>query len=353
MFSRLKSLPLTIVLTILIWMYAEAQFTSTRDNVRLSLKIVPQNPDLTVRVFDTQGNPRALASIVVTMQGPKNEIDRIYQQSQNIAPSDDDLASLTYLLPTSLQLSTTGDNSIDTLAVLNSLSYFRHHNIIFTAANPARLRLDVDTLERIPHAADFRPTLSVSHFSINPEQVTLTIPSRTLQTLGGPDKINILATPLRDLATLPADVEQTVPVRFTLDAPAARDDRISITPSQGTLSLRLPRRAGITETVPDVPVWVAGPPSILAHYNVELRPKSVRVTVSGSASAISALRQQLLLPPDSVNPIPSHGIHAYVDLTPEDRPSDSFATRKLRYVLPENLTLQEAPQSIDFRLTSP
>ena len=41
MFDRLKSLPLTILLTMLIWMYAESQVNSTRAEAKVTLKDVP------------------------------------------------------------------------------------------------------------------------------------------------------------------------------------------------------------------------------------------------------------------------------------------------------------------------
>src|ERR1041384_1839443 len=90
MLGRLKTLPLTIILTVLIWMYAEAQFTSSREDVRISA--------LTLRVLDSHGNSvGAVATLAVTLQGPKSQIDRIFQESQGqLGPAtDDELANLT------------------------------------------------------------------------------------------------------------------------------------------------------------------------------------------------------------------------------------------------------------------
>jgi hypothetical protein len=360
MFSRLKSLPLTIALTVLIWIYAEAQFTATRDNVRLLVKLVPPSADLTLRPLDPQGSPRSLASVLVTIQGPKDQLDRIYQQAQYAATPEDDLSSLTYAPPLNrlnpgAPLATGDDNTVDTLAMLNSLDYFRRRNVIITTAIPARIKLDVDTLERLTKSIDFRPSIAVAHFSFTPEQVTVTVPSRTLQAIGGIEKLNVVAEPLRDLATLPADAEHTIPVRYRLEYPGTRDERIIVTPVQGSVTLRLPRREGITQLVPDVPVWVAGPPEVLQRYTVDRRPSSVRVTVAGSGPAINALRQRMIpqTPPAGGDParVATHGIQAYLDLGPADRAGETYTPRRLRYVLPEGLTVQEAPQEAEFRLT--
>src|ERR1041384_2873302 len=99
MLGRLKTLPLTIILTVLIWMYAEAQFTSSREDVRISVRITSPSPDITLRVLDSHGNSvGAVATLAVTLQGPKSQIDRIFQESQGqLGPAtDDELANLTY-----------------------------------------------------------------------------------------------------------------------------------------------------------------------------------------------------------------------------------------------------------------
>jgi hypothetical protein len=322
-------------------MYAEAQFTSTRDNVRLLVKIVPPSADLTIRVLDAQGNPRSLASIVVTLQGPKDQLERINQS----ASPDDDVSSLTYVPPIN-KLISGEDNTIDTLTMVNSLDYFRRQTIIATSAIPPRIRLDVDTLERLTKTIDFRPTVPVSHFSFSPEQVTVTVPSRVLQAMGGIDKLNVIAEPAgRDLSTVPAESEQTIPVRYRLEYPGPKDDRITVTPVQGTVALRLPKREGITQTIPEVPVWLAAPPGMLAKNDVELRTKSVRVTVAGSAGAIALLRQQL-----TSNSPAAAGIRAYLDLVPDDHPAATYTRRRVRFVLPDGLTTADQTPEVEFRL---
>jgi hypothetical protein len=345
MFSRLKSLPLTIVLTILIWMYAEAQFTSTRDKVLL-VKIAPPSADLSVRVFDAQGTPRSLASVVVTLQGPKEQLDRI------AASPEGEISSLTYVPPLTSLLLNNGSGKadetvIDTLAMVNSLDYFRRQNVIVTAAIPPRLRLDVDTLERLTKTIDFRPTVAVSHFSFSPEQVTVTVPSRVLQAMGGIDKLNVVAEPTgdRDLATLPTDSEQTIPVRYRLEYPGPKDHRVIVTPVQGSVTLRLPKREGVTYTIPEVPIWLAGPPGMLQQFNAEVRPKSIRLTVTGSAPAMALLRQQLTSATAA-----AAGIRVYLDVIPDDHPGPAYTTRRVRYVLPEGLTSPDQPPEVEFRL---
>ena len=84
-----------------------------------------------------------------------------------------------------------------------------------------------------------------------------------------------------------------------------------------------------------------------------MRPKFVRVTVAGSAGAIGQLRQRMTaaLPEGGgIAGVAGSGIRAYLDVGPEDRVAETFSTRRVRYVMPEGLTLQEAPVDVEFRL---
>ena len=63
MLSRLKTLPLTIALTILIWMYAEAQFASKRPTIMETEAI----PDVPVEV---SGMPDVMARYLVELHPP-------------------------------------------------------------------------------------------------------------------------------------------------------------------------------------------------------------------------------------------------------------------------------------------
>ena len=138
MLDRLKSLPLTIILTILIWMYAEAQFTSTQDNVRLSVKLLAPSSDQVVLGYDPiDDRYRDTINIVATIQGAKSQIDQIYQMSLNASPQNHEFKQLTFAAPLT-------DPSIDTVTMLNGLSYFRSKGVTVTAANPPRVRIKVE-----------------------------------------------------------------------------------------------------------------------------------------------------------------------------------------------------------------
>ncbi len=348
MLNRLKTLPLTIVLTVLIWMYAEAQFTNTQENVQLSVKVGTPSADLVVRAVDpTKNRLSDTINAVVTLQGPRSQLDSIFQQSQGVP--DEDLASLTYT-PPERELKPGEETSVDVASMLNSLQYFKSRRVIVSSAAPRRVALAVDRMLHLQKAPDFRPAAAVDRAVLSEDTVTLNVPSATLEELGGPGKIAVVAEPQKSLASLTPGRDAAVPVKYVAEYSGAPDDRISVTPLTGTVTVRIPVTQAAKEVVPDVPIWASGPPPVLAKYDVDVRPKFVRLTVSGTPAAIAAFH-------DSRTGAGAGGggagaaLRGYVDLPPDDRPADGYTRRRVRYVLPDGLTLQDAPPDVEFRLT--
>jgi hypothetical protein len=339
MFNRLKSLPLTIVLTVLIWMYAEAQFTNTQENVQLNVKLLTPSPDLAVRAIDPVRNrPGDIINAVVTLQGPRNELDAIFQQSQGVP--DEEFASLAYQ-PRQRDLRAGEETTVNVVTMLNTLNYFRSRRVTVISAAPSRVQLEVDRVLHLTKAPDFRPAMTIDRAVLSEESVIVNVPATVLDRLGGPTRIAVVAEPQRPLATLPSGTDQTVAVKYVADYAGPRDERITVTPPIGTVNVRIPTSKAATETVPDVQIWASGPPSLLARYDVTIQPRSVRVTLAGSPAAIAAFHDNRNVP----------GVHAYVDLTPDDRPSDALIRRHVRYTLPDGLSLRDAPPDVEFRLT--
>lgn len=97
-----------------------------------------------------------------------------------------------------------------------------------------------------------------------------------------------------------------------------------------------------TLTVTDVPVWVSGPPEALAQYNIAVEPQAISVSVTGTPSLIQKLRQSSAA---------QSGIHVYLDITDEDRPSPLVAYRAVRYVAPTGVSVLQPPELVGYRLT--
>ena len=97
-----------------------------------------------------------------------------------------------------------------------------------------------------------------------------------------------------------------------------------------------------TLTVTDVPVWVSGPPQALAQYNIAVEPQAISVSVTGTPALIQKLRQSSSA---------QSGIHAYLDITDEDRPLPLVAYRAVRYVTPAGISILQPPELVGYRLT--
>jgi len=74
MLDRLKSLPLTIILTVLIWMYAESQVNSVRSDASMTVAGVPvwvSGPPEVLAKYDVALDP---ATVSVKVSGPPAQI---------------------------------------------------------------------------------------------------------------------------------------------------------------------------------------------------------------------------------------------------------------------------------------
>lgn len=94
-------------------------------------------------------------------------------------------------------------------------------------------------------------------------------------------------------------------------------------------------------TIPNIPVWVSGPPDKLAQYEVSVNPTSVSVKVVGTTEQIDALRHES----------PIQGVYAYVAITPDDYPAGIAVSRQLQLDLPPGVTPAE-PVLVSFRMTA-
>jgi hypothetical protein len=94
-------------------------------------------------------------------------------------------------------------------------------------------------------------------------------------------------------------------------------------------------------TLPAISVWVSGPPQVLAQYDVKVDPQTVSVSVTGTPAQIKALRRVSA---------GQTGIHAYLDITEDDRPTAVYVYRQVRYVTPQGIAANQPPESVGFRL---
>ncbi len=139
--DRLKSLPLTIVLTVLIWMYAEAKFTATQDNVHLTLQGASPLGQVELRGADSQNEAFApRLTVLVTIEGPNNQVNRLYEDS--LREQQEVPFSTLDFVPSADELKANGGHGVSrvqTVELLNGLRFFRQRGLTVLAATPAEV----------------------------------------------------------------------------------------------------------------------------------------------------------------------------------------------------------------------
>jgi hypothetical protein len=352
MLKHLKSLPLTIVLTILIWMYAEAEFTSTQEGVPVRIQIQAARPDQTsIRVVDEKGTPVRGVNVQLTLQGAKGQIDRIMQQSQPPLAGGGDSAPLP---PLTLTLGENEDKTLSLLPRLNAMPYFREKNVRVLACSPDHVELDIDRLVRFSRPLEKLNRngvpVTIDHF--DPQSVDVVIPAKVLEKLGREADITVSAEPQQRLAGT-VGVVHAVPVRivpvFKGESIASRDDRITVTPQDAVCYLKVNAEFSEHYVLPRaIPILVTGTAEVLSPYRIDVTPKEVSVEVAGTPDAIAKLKAAMGL--GSSAPL-DETIRVYLDLSPEDRPTAAAVSRRLRYVLPEGISVESRVEKVEFRLS--
>ena len=149
MLDRLKSFPLTIILTILIWMYAESQFTATQEGLQASIGVGATSA-FTVDLQDPGASDKTYHKTIpvrITVEGAKAQVDRLYQQAIGVIAPDPDFSNIVYD-PKPEDLHPGTDGTLDTVAMLNQTAYFRRSGVRVVAAVPARVRLQVSARQK-------------------------------------------------------------------------------------------------------------------------------------------------------------------------------------------------------------
>lgn len=344
MLDRLKLLPLTIVLTILIWMYAEAEFTATREGVDVLVQIQSPDPnEWLVRAIDPTDpskTPRRTLTVRLTIQGAKSRVEQIGQQSTGVASPDPSFAGLR-LAPTTAELSG-GRDTLSIVPLLNAQPYFRNKGVTVLKAAPDFIKLDVDRLTRFNRPVELQAGLPVTDVMLSPATAEVSVPIKTLESLGGESRITVKAQP-QQVISGPVGSVVTVPVRLVAQANGLVDDRITVVPQIGSATLKIQARLEKRLTLRDLPVFVSGPPTMLAKYTVQIKPEQVSVEVAGPPAAIDHLAA-------AMNTATEPPARAYLDLLAEDQPGPAVR-RRVRLTLPEGIhTVQGGRDSVEFRL---
>ena len=127
-----RSLPVVVILTLLIWIYAE-RAQNRDDSVTAVLSIVASDPNLSAATLDA-GDGR----VAVSVNGPRGQIDALKTRIESASID----GKLRVTLPAAD--SSAGDKTLDLTRVLNDAPLFANSGVTVTKTSPAQVRVSVE-----------------------------------------------------------------------------------------------------------------------------------------------------------------------------------------------------------------
>jgi hypothetical protein len=315
-----RSLLWVTLVTVLLWTYADVEFTDEME-LGATIQLIP------ARDLVLQSESRIRVNFKV--QGRRSSLEALEQRL--LAPEA--------VIPCEVS---EGDEDLSAREALNRTPLLQNEGLTVLSASPRvlRIRLDRRTYQPdIPVKFEYTGAFA-SEVVIEPPRMGLHVARSDWEKLLKAEPKPVLRTVSVDLKAVPSDKPFTVElVRRIADLP--------VEPDQPTVTVRV-KIAQLTETeeIP-VPVQVVMPPAWLEDgtwkdYALkrqdpqQWRPK---IKVSGTRKDLDKLRAE--------------NVRAYVVLTDDDKkPIDSWLSRQVEVRLPRelNLTLGEERPQVAFRL---
>lgn len=342
--DRLKVLPLTLLLSVLLWLYADANLTSTQGDlpIRISVIAAPDAGSRTVQLAQP-----ATGDFQITIQGPRNRVGRVRQQCEGRAVfTTEDVNNLVYVVHHPDQLALGTHDQLDAVKVFNSLPFFRQRRINVISVKPSTLQLNVDEMVTVVRPIDFRQLRGIP-VTLTPPSAKVVLPRSLLAGIGGKSQLRVIAHPLVDPTTLPPNTRQTIQAQLVVHYPGTLSTQVTVFPSTAAVTLNIPAQPRKKLFIGIVPVWVSGPPWLLNRYTVETKPTTLNVTVSGAAHRLSLLKTEVVR--GNAAPVRSRVI-AILNLTTNWQPGPHFVSRRVHYHLPHGISLVDGPRHILCRI---
>ncbi len=343
--DRFKVLPLTLLLTVLLWMYADAHLTAIHSNLPFQISVVvpPSDAHDIVQIISP-----ANGEFHVDIQGPRDQVQQIRDQADGRAIfTRDDRNNLAYVVRHIGSLALGSNNYMSSVQVLNDLPYFRQRHVTVTAASPARLQLAVDQMVSISRPIEFTALHHVAA-SIVPAVAQVQLPKSLLTSIGGQDQFRVVAQPLSDLTTLPPHTRQMVQAQLVVRYPGAVNSDITVSPATALVSFTVPAEPTHKLRLGVVAVWVRGPSWLVNRYTISIRPQSVPVTVAGSQPALQRLGRKML--EGDLAPMRDRVV-AFLNITPSTTTTSGWTAHHIGYTLPAGITLVKGPRTILCKIT--
>ncbi len=343
--ERLKVVPLTLLLTLLLWMYADAHLTAIQNSLPFQISVVvpPSDANDIVQIIDpTNGE------FHINIQGPRDQVQQILDQADGRAIfTRDDRNNLAYVVRHPGHLAIGSENYINAVQAFNDLPYFRQRHVTVTSVSPARIQLALDKMIVISRPIEFT-ALPHATASIIPAVAQIQLPKSLLTSVGGQDQFRVVAQPLSDLTNLPSRSRQTVQAQLVVRYPGAVSSQVSVIPASALVTFTVPAQRSHKLKLGIVPVWIRGPSWLVDRYRIGIRPETVSVTVSGAKLALLRLGKKMLIGDQA--PVRDRVV-AFLNITPSIAATRGWVAHHIRYGLPTGITLVKGPRSVLCQIT--
>lgn len=336
MWRMLKTWTIVIPVTLLIWVFAEAESLRSL-NVPTSFAIRPPTDQRqVVDAVDDAGQPipdgGASRRRTVSIEGPAAAIQRaenILREGITLTPGMGEFAS------------SRGSRELDLAAVLRSYPPLQGLGVTIKSVDPPRVRVAVDdVVERkvgvvveLPDGQTDGPPV------VSPPEVAMRIPSEAAAKL--PDGAQAIAKIDRTTwdRLVPGRREST---QVSVQLPKALEGirNVSITPARVTIDLTVRSRTD-TLTIPTVPVHIRAPAAELERWDVQIKGRALLndVKITGPADVIQRVRDGSIT------------VVAFVPLSYEDLERRIASKEAIYFDLPTSLRFEPEAPLIELEIT--
>ncbi len=331
MLSRnLQDYIVVTVMTVLIWVYAEAR------NVQSYAPSEPVPVAVRVAAKDLVILDQKPTKVVVAFNGAQSELDKVRRSLGNGFQID-------------LELTEPGPRNLPMADLLRQTRVLKQSNVNLVRVEPQTLEVTVDRVVKTPVAISFNPRdvqLVTGSVRIDPATLPLTAPQHKLDQLTAEGAtLTLEAQPNVDIKKLAPGVEHTVIAQVPLPAALAGDPQVRLASSEVRVTFTIDKKDD-SYVVPSVPVWVSAPPSDLAIYTVKLHEdarvlKDVKLT--GPADVMAKVQDKSLR------------IVAVLRLSTDDlvaAAGKGELTGQAQLVLPPQVTAESSSTAVRYSVTA-
>lgn len=282
--NALNTIGLVAVVTVLIWVWAEAESLSS---VVMTPRVVfeAQAPDIAVRVLD----PDWHEATRVRMEGSTVAIDTAGRL----------LASTLRLVPGVGRVpATPGEHMVDLREVIRNHPDFKRTGATLVEATPAAVTIQVTRLvtREIPVSVDLSGVEVEGDVTVTPPVVSVRMSEEMAERVDSEEIGGLAVLEAEERGRLQGEGPHTVRLRVRLPPSLADAERMTMNPDRVSVTFRVRKRVESLR-LPTVPVWIQIPPTEGMRWDVEvLDPLLTDVTVTGPSDLIGRVQRREIVP---------------------------------------------------------